>query len=119
LLRCGVASPGVFTIDDDVEFGTDTGPFTVAGIPGINMGQDSPDYRYTHHSAADTLEKVKPEILAHNATLMGLTAYWIASRPERFAAPWAPEKTAHMLVEKKQDDFFRAIGEWPFGNLGE
>ena len=110
---------GEFRTDDDVELGTDTGPFIVAGLPGINMGQDSPEYRYTHHSAVDTLDKVKPEILAHNATLMGLTAYWIASRPERLAAPWPREKTARMLVEKKQDILLKAIGEWPFGNFGQ
>ena len=30
----------------------------MAGLPGINMNQDSPDYKYTHHSAADALEAV-------------------------------------------------------------
>jgi carboxypeptidase Q len=110
---------GEFRTDDDVEFGTDNGPFIVAGLPGINLGQDSPEYRYTHHSAADTLDKVKPEVLARNATLMGLTAFWIASRPERFASPWPAERTARMLVEKRQDTFLKSIGEWPFGDLGQ
>jgi len=32
-----------------VESGTDTLPFSMAGLPGINMDQDSPDYKYTHH----------------------------------------------------------------------
>ena len=111
-------SLGEFRTDDDLEFGTDTGPFSVAGLPGINLGQDSPDYRYTHHSSVDTFDKVKPEILARNATVMGLTAYWIASRPERLAAPWPPEKTARMLVEKRQEELLKSIGEWPYGNLG-
>jgi hypothetical protein len=110
---------GEFRTDDDVDFGTDNGPFIVAGLPAINMGQDSPEYRYTHHSAADTLDKVKPEVLARNATLMGLTAFWIASRPERLASPWPAERTARMLVEKRQDIFLKSIGEWPFGDLGQ
>ena len=109
---------GEFRTDDDLEFGTDTGPFSVAGLPGINLGQDSPEYRYTHHSSVDTFDKVKPEILARNATVMGLTAYWIASRPERLAAPWPPEKTARMLVEKRQEELLKSIGEWPYGSLG-
>lgn len=108
-----VRSFGDMKADDDIEFGTDTGPFALVGLPGINMNQDSPDYRYTHHSAADALEAVKPEVLVRNATLMALTAFWIADRPERFASPWTPEKTAHMLIEKHQDSFLKAFGIWP------
>jgi len=51
-------------VNDKVESGTDTLPFSMAGLPGVNMNQDSPDYKYTHHSAADALEAVKPEVLA-------------------------------------------------------
>jgi carboxypeptidase Q len=100
-------------IDDKVEDGTDTLPFSIAGLPGINMDQDSPDYKYTHHSAADALEAVKPDILAQDATLMALTAYWIADRPERFAAPWSAEKTVNMLVAQHQDGMLKAFGLWP------
>lgn len=107
------------TVNDKVESGTDTLPFSIAGLPGINMDQDSPEYRYTHHSAADALEAVKPEVLAQNATLMALAAYWIADRPERLASPWPPERTAKMLREQHEDEFLKAFNLWPFGNLGE
>jgi len=100
-------------IDDKVEDGTDTLPFSMAGLPGINMDQDSPDYKYTHHSAADALEAVKPDILAQDTTLMALTAYWIADRPERFATPWSAEKTVKMLVGQHQDGMLKAFGLWP------
>ncbi len=100
-------------VDDKVEDGTDTLPFSIAGLPGINMNQDSPDYKYTNHSAADALEAVKPEVLAQNATLMALTAFWIADRPERFAAPWPAERTAKMLVAQHKDEMLKAFGLWP------
>ncbi|HEX5481558.1 MAG TPA: hypothetical protein VFZ08_02910, partial [Terriglobia bacterium] len=86
-------------------------------LPGINMGQDSPNYKYTHHSPVDTFDKVKPAILNRDATVMALTAYWIADRPERLASPWPPEKTARMLIDQKKDKLLKAIGLWPFGNL--
>ena len=104
---------GALEVNDSPVFGTDTGPFTLAGLPGINLGQDSPDYRYTHHSGADTFDKVKADILIRNATVMALTAFWIADRPERLAAPWPAERTARMLIEKKQDGFLKAFGLWP------
>jgi hypothetical protein len=82
------------------------------------MEQDSPDYKYTHHSVVDTFDHVHEDILIRDATSMGLTAFWIADRPERLASPWPPEKTARMLVDKKYDGVLKAIGLWPFGNLG-
>jgi Zn-dependent M28 family amino/carboxypeptidase len=105
-------------VDEKVESGTDTLPFSIAGLPGINMNQDSPDYKYTHHSAADALEAVKPDVLTQNATLMALAAFWIADRPERFATPWSAERTARMLRAQGQYDFLKAFNLWPYGDLG-
>jgi carboxypeptidase Q len=108
---------GDLKANDKVEFGTDTGSFILQGLPGINLDQDSPDYKYTHHSAADALEAVKPEVLIHNATLMALAAYWIADQPERFAEPWPREKTAKMLIDQHQDGFLKLFNLWPFSDL--
>ena len=105
-------------VNDKREFGTDTGPFILAGLPGINLDQDSPDYKYTHHSAADSLEEVKPDVLTQDATIMALTAFWIADRPERFASPWSAEQTAKMLREKGDYDMLKSFHLWPFGNMG-
>lgn len=105
-------------VNDKREFGTDTGPFILAGLPGINLEQDSPDYKYTHHSAADALEAVKPDVLAQNATIMALTAFWLADRPERFATPWPASRSAKMLRDKGEYDMLKAFHLWPFGDLG-
>jgi len=101
-----------------VESGTDTLPFSITGLPGINIKQDSPDYKYTHHSAADALETQKPDVLAQNATLMALAAYWIADRPERFASPWPAERTARMLRAQHEYEELKAFHLWPYGDLG-
>jgi carboxypeptidase Q len=105
-------------VTDKREFGSDTGPFILAGLPGINLDQDSPDYKYTHHSAADSLEEVKPEVLTQDATIMALTAFWLADRPERFASPWPAERSAKMLREKGDYDMLKSFNIWPFGDLG-
>jgi acetylornithine deacetylase/succinyl-diaminopimelate desuccinylase-like protein len=105
-------------VNDKVESGTDTLPFSIYGLPGINMNQDTADYKYTHHSAADALEAQKPEVLTQNATLMALTAYWIADRPDRFAEPWPAERTAKMLRDKGEYEELKAFNIWPYGELG-
>jgi len=105
-------------VNDKVESGTDTLPFSIAGLPGINMNQDTSDYKYTHHSAADALEAQKSEVLAQNAMLMAMTAFWIADRPERLASPWPAERTARMLRAQGEYEELKAFHIWPFGDLG-
>ena len=106
-------------VSDKVELETDTASFILAGLPGINLDQDSPDYKYTHHTAADALEAVKPDVLAQNAEVMALTAFWLADRPARFAAPWPVEKTAAMLRESGNYDKLVGFDLWTFGDLGQ
>ena len=105
-------------VDDKVESGTDTLPFSMAGLPGMNMVQETTEYTYTHHSAADALEAQKADVLTHNATLMALTAFWIADRPERFALPWPTERTAKMLRAQHEYEELKAFNLWPFGDQG-
>src|ERR1700690_123286 len=109
---------GDLAVGDKAVFAPAPGPFTIAGLPGINLDQDSPEYKYTHHSGVDTYDKIKPDILMRDTPVMALVAFWIADRSERLASPWPPEKTARMLIEKKQDALLKRFGIWPFGDLG-
>jgi carboxypeptidase Q len=110
---------GNLGVDDRAVFDTDTGPFILGGIPGINLNQNSPQYRYTHHSNVDSFDKVKTKILDQDATVMALAGFWIADRPARLGETWPAERTARMLVKQHQDGLLKAFGLWPFGKLGE
>ena len=114
-----LANIGPMQVDDKVEDGTDTLPFSIAGLPGINMNQDTSEYKFTHHSSADALEAQKPDVLTQNSMLMALAAFWIADRPERFAAPLSRENTAKMLRAHHQEEELRAFHLWPFGDSGD
>ncbi len=113
-----LANMGPISVDDKIESGTDTLPFSIAGLPGINMEQDTSEYKFTHHSAADALEAQKPDVLTKNATLMALAAFWIADRPERFAVPWPAKRTAKMLRDQHEYEELKAFNLWPYGDLG-
>ncbi|MDE3155173.1 MAG: M20/M25/M40 family metallo-hydrolase [Acidobacteriota bacterium] len=112
-----LAAFGKIAANDQTEFGTDAGPFILAGLPGINLDQDSPAYRYTHHSPVDTFDKVDQAVLDRDATVQGLVAFWIADRPERLARPWPRERSRQMLIDKHQDELLKMYGIWPFGDL--
>ena len=113
-----LASIKPLSVDAKIESGTDTLPFSMNGLPGINMLQDTSDYKYTHHSAADALEAQKPEVLAQNSMLMALAAFWIADRPDRLASPLSREKTARMLRVHDTYEELKAFNLWDFGDLG-
>ncbi len=107
---------GVTTVSSDPEFGTDTGPFVLAGVPGIGMTQDTSQYGITHHSGADTLDKVDPAILSRNAAIEAVLAFWIADQPGRFSSPWTAERTKKMLIDTHHEAELKMFGIWPFGD---
>jgi len=60
--------------------GADIGPTRAAGVPQLGLRQDTTYYFDFHHTAADTLDKVKPEDLARNVAALGVMAYGLAER---------------------------------------
>jgi Zn-dependent M28 family amino/carboxypeptidase len=64
------------------EGGQDHVPFDEAGVPGFWCVQDPADYDKTHHSQADTLDRVKWDELAQGAEVLAVFAYNVAQLPE-------------------------------------
>lgn len=63
--------------------GTDVIPLSVAGVPTFAPIQDARTYFDYHHSAADTLDKVRPEELRENVALAAVLAYGLANMNAR------------------------------------
>ena len=62
--------------------GTDHVSFDNEGVPGFWCVQDPVDYDKTHHSQADTIERVRWDDLAEGAQVMAVFAYNAAQLPE-------------------------------------
>lgn len=62
-------------------FGSDYAAFNEAGVPGFSCVGDSPNYYLTHHSQADTFDKVSEAELIQSAQLMAAWAYNAAEYP--------------------------------------
>jgi len=62
--------------------GTDHVSFDNEGVPGFWCVQDPVDYDKTHHSQADTIERVRWDDLAEGAQVMAVFAYNVAQLPE-------------------------------------
>ena len=54
------------------EGGSDHVPFDEAGVPGFWCVQDNADYEKTHHSQADTLDRVKWDELTQGAEVLAV-----------------------------------------------
>lgn len=61
--------------------GTDHVPFADAGIPAFVAIQDALDYGRTHHSQADTFDRVVLEDLTQSAQVLAVWAYNVAQLP--------------------------------------
>ena len=58
---------------------TDIAPMSEKGVPVLGVMQDGRDYYNYHHTAADTLDKVKPAELRENAAAIAVMAYALAN----------------------------------------
>src|SRR5277367_3119341 len=75
-----------------VEGGSDHVPFDEAGVPAFWCVQDGVDYDKTHHSQADTLDRVHWDDLTEGAQVLAVFAYNVAQLPEML--PRKPVKPA-------------------------
>lgn len=73
----GLAQPSLRS-----EGGSDHVPFDQAGVPGFWCIQDPADYNKTHHSQADTLDRVNWDDLTEGAQVLAVFAYNVAEWPE-------------------------------------
>ncbi|MBS1840485.1 MAG: M20/M25/M40 family metallo-hydrolase [Acidobacteria bacterium] len=62
--------------------GTDHVSFDAEGVPGFWCVQDPVDYDKTHHSQADTIERVRWDDLAEGAQVMAVFAFNVAQLPD-------------------------------------
>ena len=67
---------GASTLTDGEEAGEDVG--FLKGVPGFTPTQDSRFYFNYHHTAADTFDKVNPQLFGENAAVMTVVAYALA-----------------------------------------
>lgn len=67
--------------------GADISPLEPFSVPMIAVQQDTSHYFETHHSAADTLDKVQPEALAKTAAAVAVVAYALAEMPQPLPRP--------------------------------
>jgi Zn-dependent M28 family amino/carboxypeptidase len=74
------------------EGGSDHVPFDEAGVPGFYCVQDNVDYDKTHHSQADTLDRVRWDDLTEGAQVLAVFAYNVAQLPDLL--PRKPAKPA-------------------------
>ena len=67
--------------------GADIWPLTSRGVPGLGLDLDRTGYWPIHHTEADTLEKIDPQILRRNVAVMAMTAFWLAETEQRLVDP--------------------------------
>jgi hypothetical protein len=62
--------------------GSDHQAFENVGVPGLMLSQDMTEYRFTHHTQTDTLDKANAANLIQGAQIMAVAAVRIANMDE-------------------------------------
>jgi carboxypeptidase Q len=66
--------------------GADISPLVKLGVPGLGLSHDTSGYWPVHHTSADTLDKIDPDLLSRNVAAMTLMAWVLAELPEPLPA---------------------------------
>jgi carboxypeptidase Q len=74
--------------------GSDHVPFDEEGVPGFWCVQDMGNYDKTHHSQADTLDRIQWDDLTEGAQVLAVFAYNVAQLPELLPRKPAKSKPA-------------------------
>ena len=85
---------GLFEPTLRTEGGSDHVPFDEAGVPGFWCVQDNADYALTHHSQADTIDRVRWDDLTEGAQVLAVFAYNVAELPDLLPRKPAKPETA-------------------------
>ncbi|HEX2715463.1 MAG TPA: M20/M25/M40 family metallo-hydrolase [Candidatus Acidoferrales bacterium] len=81
---------GLFELSLRSGFGTDHASFNAAGVPGFYCLQDPATYPRTHHSQADTFDRVQKDDLTQGAQVLAAWAYNVAQWAEMLPRTLAP-----------------------------
>jgi hypothetical protein len=74
--------------------GSDHMSFERAGVPGFAVQQDWAEYRFTHHSQSDTLDKVREPDLIQGAQVLAVTGLRVANLPDLLPRNKPPRETS-------------------------
>jgi hypothetical protein len=72
--------------------GSDHASFGGVGVAGILFNQDVDEYRFTHHSQSDTLDKAKEPNLIQGAQVMSVAAMRVANLPSLLPRTPIPQR---------------------------
>ena len=82
--------------------GTDHVSFEQAGVPGFALRQDMAEYRLTHHSQSDTLDKARAADLVQGAQVMAVSAMRVANLPKLLPREKNRETARERSIPKNQ-----------------
>jgi Zn-dependent M28 family amino/carboxypeptidase len=74
--------------------GSDHQSFERAGVPGLLMVQDASNYSLSHHTAIDTVERLREGDLIQGASVIAVAAMRVANLPDLLPRTTAPRPKA-------------------------
>jgi carboxypeptidase Q len=67
--------------------GADVWPLTSRGVVGLGLRMETSTYWPIHHTHADTLDKIDPQVFRRNVAAMAITTLWLAEQDAPLVEP--------------------------------
>jgi len=83
-MRAALAPLGIAEDDNKSHGSSDVEPLAEQGVPAVTLKMDATDYFNLHHTADDTLDKIKPERLNQSTAAYVVFTYLAAELPADF-----------------------------------
>lgn len=91
---------------------TDAFAFTFAGLPGIGLLQDSPNYDRDAHSTVDSLDAVNAAALRFDTRVLAASAIWLADVKQRPGTVFTQAENEQALRPVRSA--LQVLGVWPY-----
>ena len=91
---------------------TDGFAFSLVGLPGFGLLQDSPSYDRDAHSTDDSLEAVNPLVLRFNTKVLASSAIWLADMEQRPGTAFTQAENEQALRPVRS--VLQMLGVWPY-----
>ena len=91
---------------------TDGFAFTLAGVPGIGLLQNSPNYDRDAHSTEDSLKEVNAPALRFNTRVLASSAVWLAEVEQKPGTAFTQAENEQALRPVRSA--LQMLGVWPY-----
>ena len=112
--RADVGRGAGLEVSDSTYFFSDALAFTLAGVPGIDAHQKSPEFAAVRHSEGDVFSLAEASVLESNGAAVARVAMTLANAAGPLPARRTVDEIREFFTRNGALEFLMGVGLWPY-----